>query len=173
MCKGQKSFVESQHNMETVLPEWSAYDWIGKLKKGRKSVTYEEKSGCPSASTADSIERTSDMVLPEKSSMTALAFVQSVHDVSQNRLQKKINNVIWNSVSAFWIAVTSLQMHHYWEQNVDPPVRAKEQIPESGMETWRITCEGEVQDATNSRKSNAYSFFGLAWADAGTWCGEG
>ncbi|PNF25406.1 hypothetical protein B7P43_G09167 [Cryptotermes secundus] len=42
----------------SVLPQWSVYEWFEKLKSGRTSVTHEEGAGRPSTTTnKDNIER--------------------------------------------------------------------------------------------------------------------
>jgi hypothetical protein len=40
---------------------------------------------------------------------------------------------------------------------MDPPLRAREQTQEYGMETPNISCQEGVQISANSMESNAYS----------------
>jgi len=47
----------------SVLPQWSVYEWIEKFKNGCTSVTHEEGTRCPSMATTDNIECVRDMVL--------------------------------------------------------------------------------------------------------------
>ena len=48
----------------SVLSQWSVYEWIEKLKNSRTNVMNEEGAGSPSmATTDDNIERVRDMVM--------------------------------------------------------------------------------------------------------------
>jgi hypothetical protein len=48
----------------SVLPQWSVYEWIEKFKNSRTSVTREEEAGRPSmATTDDNVDRARYMVL--------------------------------------------------------------------------------------------------------------
>ena len=51
----------------SVLPQWSVYEWIEKLKNGRTNVTHDKGAGRPSmAITEDGIELAGDMVLLDR-----------------------------------------------------------------------------------------------------------
>jgi spore cortex formation protein SpoVR/YcgB (stage V sporulation) len=48
----------------SVLPQWSVYEWIEEYKNGRTSVTHEEVAGRLSTSTTDdTMEYVGDMFL--------------------------------------------------------------------------------------------------------------
>ena len=115
------------------------------------------------------------MVLHIKSTTTELAFIKFLQDGFQNNSQESTSTTMWQSARDFLTAFIMKGMllgffetHCHWRRDVDPPLRAREQTPEHGVETSDITSQKEVQKSTIGQKSDVHTFLGLTRPNFGT-----
>ena len=117
---------------------------------------------------------TSVMVLHIKST-TELALIKFLQDGFQNNSQESTSTTMWQSARAFLTAFIMKGMllgffetHCHWRRDVDPPLRAREQTPEQGVETSDITSQKEVLKSTIGQTSDVHTFLGLTRSNFGT-----
>ena len=65
-----------------------------------------------------------------------------------------------------------LGQNHHWQRNLVQSLQAGKQTVEYGIETSTIALQGKVQNPTISRKTEAFSVFGLTGPSTGTLSGE-
>ncbi|PNF13580.1 hypothetical protein B7P43_G18274 [Cryptotermes secundus] len=90
----------------SVLRQWSVYEWIEKFENGRTSVTHEEGAGRPSTATnEDNIERARDMVLTIDEVANHLKISHgSAYEIIHNRLG-------FHKVCARWVPKQLTVLH--------------------------------------------------------------